>query len=89
MNVVMSSDMIDGVAFHAHSSATWTHAVVLRDQVHVKVLDGERRREFQSHFTNSMQNGMTIMVSCCYAMVSLATVAKLQAQTTKSMLKIS
>ena len=41
MSVGMSSDTVDGATFHAHSIATWTLAVILHDQVHGKVLDGE------------------------------------------------
>ena len=55
-------------------------------QVHGKVHDGEQAIGSLSPFIESMQNGMTSMISCCCAAVSLATPAKLQTLTAKSTL---
>ena len=69
---------------NAHSNAAWTLAVLTNDQVHGKVHDGEQEIGSLSPTTESMQNGMTSMISCCCTAVSLATFAKLQTLTTES-----
>ena len=58
----------------------------IHEKAHGKVLDGERAIEIQSPLVEGMQDVMTSVSRCCCAVVSLATRAKFQELTAKSML---